>query len=108
WIKNEFLPGVMRVEGCNDATDRIVEECRADTNSDAKLKCVIVAEKGFVLLNRLALIVENGPPARRPARADDIATFFNRSRLGLHLGLDGAAKAVRIGQTDLDCSFLII
>ena len=104
-VEHDLLVGVIRVQRGDDALGRVVEQHRADADRDAELeadRAVGRAEEGLVLADRLALVVEDGPAAAHPARADLGAAFDQRPRLGLDLLLDLAAKAVGVGEAELD------
>src|SRR5207245_9770594 len=54
-IEDDFLVCVIRVQGGDDAFDRVVEEQRADADLDVKLEALGVGEERLVLADRLAL-----------------------------------------------------
>ena len=83
------------MQGCDAATDRVVEQRRADASGHRELERVIGAEERLVLPDRIALVVEDGPAARRPARVDDRAAVVHRSGLGLRLDLDDRGRSRR-------------
>ena len=105
------------------ALDRVVEQHRADADAHVELEAVGVGEEWLVLADRLALVVEDGPAAAHPARADivrrhlrlairaddDLAVCIalgHRPGLGLDLLLDLAAEAVGVGEAVLDFGLL--
>jgi hypothetical protein len=118
-IETYLLPGVVGVQGGDDALDGVVEQHRADADADVELETLGIGEERFVLADGLALVVEDGPAAPHPARADVVRrhrlqavraqddlplgiALGNRSRLSLNLLLDLTAKAVGVGEADLD------
>jgi hypothetical protein len=92
------------VQGGDDALGWIVEQGGADALQPCELKLVRlvrwqIAEKRLVLLDRLAFVVVDGPAAAHPAqRSRNAGDLF---WLSLYLALDGATKAIRIGEGDL-------
>src|SRR5262245_548304 len=117
-IENDFLVGMIGMQHGNDTLDRIVKEDRAYAHHYAEFKAVITeegtvwpmafAEEGFVLADRLALVVEDGPAAADPARINNRPVFDERPWLGVNFFLDLSAKSVRIGKTDLNPGFLVL
>src|SRR5262249_50838607 len=61
-----------------------------------------IVEEGLVLLDRLALVVEDRPASAGPARTDFGPAFDDGAGLRLDLLLNLAAKAVGITQTHLN------
>ena len=122
-IEDDLLPGVVRVQRGDHALDRVIEQHRADADAHVELEAVGVGEERLVLADGLALVVEDRPAAAHPARADVVRRHLrlairahddlpvciapgHRSRLGLDLLLDLAAKAVGVGEAELDFGLL--
>ena len=91
--------------------DGIIAENGADPDLRAELELMAArrqnAEKRLILPDRLALVVEYGPTAADPARADHGTAISDGSGVRLNFLLDLAAEAVRIAEIDLhraDCS----
>src|SRR5215208_6606361 len=105
-VGDDLVVGVVRVQSGDDAPDRVVEQHRADADSNTELEAVALfgklAEEGLVLADGFALVVEDGPAAAHPAWANDRPTFDERPWLGLDLSLDLAAEPVGVGEADLD------
>src|ERR1041385_4530255 len=55
-IEYHFFPGVVWVQCRNGTFDWIVEDHRADTDSNIEFKVMSVGKEWFVMSNRLALI----------------------------------------------------
>ena len=100
--EHHFFERVVRVQGGNNAPGRVVEQHRANAGRHAELEAVRGAEERLVPADRLALVVEDGPAAANPARADHGTAFRQRPGLGLDLLLDLAAEAVGVGEAELD------
>ena len=73
--KTHLLPGVVGVQGGDDALDGVVEQHRADADADVELEAVGGGEERLVLADRLALVVEDGPAAAHPARTDIVGVI---------------------------------
>src|SRR5262249_7340423 len=99
-IEDNLLITVARLNRRDDALDRIVAEDWADTGLDAKLEPVSLgcelAEEGFVLPDRVSLVVGDRPAATDPARIDNRAAFASGPWLCLNLLLDFTAEAIGV------------
>src|SRR5262245_60451322 len=110
-VEHDFFVGVVGMNGGNNALDRVVTVNGAYPNHSAELELLPLrklAEKWFVLANRLALVVENGPAAADPAWIDHRPIINHGSRLRLNFLLDVAAKAVRVAECDLELALLAL
>jgi hypothetical protein len=100
---------VVRVQRGDDTLGRVVEQYGADADHDAELVGVRGAEEGLVLADQLAFVVEDSPAAADPAWIDDgrlRVVDIERSRFGLDLFLDFAAKAIRVAEAEPDLQAL--
>ena len=98
--EDDLFVGVIRMKCGDHALHGIVEQDRRDTGiGHLRFRFVQVraAEEGFVLFDRLALVVEDCPAAGDPAWLDDgRAIGRERTCLGLRLALGFAAEAVAV------------
>ena len=81
----------------DNSLDRVVEQGRAYPNLLPEFERVSVIEEGLVLLDGLALVVENGPAAADPPRIYDWSigsVQTKRPRLGLNFFLNLSAETV--------------
>src|ERR1700723_70056 len=93
---------MVRVQRGNQAFHRVIEENRTNPNFVTKFKFMGVIKKGFVLPNRFAFIVEDGPAACHPAWVHRRVASIDEAGLGLDLALYLSSKAIRIGEVDMD------
>src|SRR5262245_14907531 len=97
-VEDNLFPGVIRIDGCNYALDRVVAEDGAYATPHIELETVRIGEERLELPNRLAFVVEDRPAAADPAWSDLRTTFNERSGFGLDLLLDLAAKAIGVSE----------
>src|SRR6266478_1383245 len=105
-VEDHLLPCVIWVQCRDHALDRIVKEHGTHSDLDVELEVMRVGEERLVLADRFALVIKDRPTAADPTRIHNRTIFNHCPGLGLNLLLDFAAKAIRVGKTDLNLALL--
>src|SRR2546423_12780575 len=90
---------MVRTQGCNMATHRIVKEGRWHAIDGIVFEVEAVVKEGLILLHRAALVVENCPAAANLSRRHRGALGDDRSIASELFGLYASAKAIRVGES---------
>src|ERR1039458_6529034 len=71
-IEDTLLVGLIRMDGGDDASQRVVTKDRADPRGNGEFELASRAKEWFILANRFAFVIENGPPAADPTRVHNL------------------------------------
>src|SRR5215472_14880352 len=109
-IEYHLFISLIGINLCPHSFSRVIENNRAYTRRDPELKLVTLsgklAEERFILANRIALIIENGPAAPDPARINYWSSIHYRTGCCLGFLLRLTTESIGGDEADLDFGVL--
>src|SRR5207249_500000 len=75
--EQHLIVGMIRIQCHNEPSHRIVKQNPANASFTVELKIISVAKKRFILSDRFALVVKDGPATAYPARPSNFSTCLS-------------------------------